>query len=260
MRFWVWLGRKETAVQFATKLFCFVMLAGAMNHLRAVLMDGPDHHTFGISLFDAAFVAIPLGSLGLLLLLRLSQMHRALEILATTDQLTSLPNRRTFFEAVNSGLKISDNGALLMADADFFKRINDTYGHGVGDACLIQIAQLLQGVVGPNDTVARLGGEEFALFLPNTSSELAVERALKISAGVEICVGERRVREQVTLSVGIAWLQPDCALDTLMGRADEALYSAKSQGRACVVEWDSAKRWGAVAETSYLHPKVAVAG
>lgn len=131
-----------------------------------------------------------------------------------------------------AGLK---GAALLIADIDHLKHINDTHGHLLGDKVLRVIAQVLRSNIKGRDVAARLGGEEFAILLPATSAEDAATLARQMCASV----AQGRIRRgqgqepigQVTLSVGVAGAIPGDTLETLMERADRAMYSAKRAGR-----------------------------
>jgi len=171
---------------------------------------------------------------------RLQDAYKALEELAATDSLTGLANRRRLEEALNSewrrALRDHSNLSLLMIDADFFKSYNDCYGHMRGDSCLKQIAEAVQDIAGrPGDLVARFGGEEFAVILPNTDAAGAMQLALKINEAMR---GKRLPHRGnpggiVTLSIGCATIAPSFGLHAvnLIERADEALYLAKRSGR-----------------------------
>ena len=125
---------------------------------------------------------------------------------------------------------------MLMLDIDYFKRINDTYGHQVGDVVLVTLAKKIQNMTRDCDIFARIGGEEFALLLYNTSIEDA-----KV-VGQEICHTiashdfiEKEQYIDVTISIGVATLNHDInSLDTLQYQADQKLYEAKESGRNCV--------------------------
>ncbi len=178
---------------------------------------------------------------------RLQQAYTALEAAADKDPLTGLANRRRFDQALASewrrGVREQRPLSLLMIDADLFKSYNDTYGHPRGDFCLRQIAEAaLDVVVRPGDLVARLGGEEFAVILPNTEENGALMVAHDICSAVR-----RRNLEHsgnptgiITVSAGCATMIPGFGQHTqeLIELADEALYKAKRNGRnqVCVGE------------------------
>lgn len=179
--------------------------------------------------------------------LELKKANTALQALAVTDEMTHLANRRRFDQALSDewrrGLRERSPLSLLLLDADWFKSYNDTYGHPRGDSCLKQIAEAtLEVVTRPGDLVARIGGEEFAVILPNTPAEGALEVANHICAAV--C--RRKLAHNtnplgiVTISIGCATLIP--ALGThatfLMQRGDKALYAAKNGGRNRVCSAD----------------------
>jgi diguanylate cyclase (GGDEF)-like protein len=173
----------------------------------------------------------------------LQAANAKLEHLATRDPLTGLHNRRSLDARLLEAHALDrrygrQNGrmhGLLLVDADHFKRINDTHGHPTGDAVLRQLAELLQACVRVTDVVARFGGEEFAVLLPELASSLeAVMAAEKIRTTVEAAtfpdVGK------LTVSVGVSLAQPDDAdVRPLIDRADAALYEAKRGGRNAVV-------------------------
>ena len=153
------------------------------------------------------------------------------------DHLTQAYNRRSFDEAMKEQIQIASLGqtpvTLIAMDIDHFKKINDTHGHDVGDFVLIECVKLLQHMFGhEGDFVARVGGEEFMVLLPNHSFQQAIRRAeealKKIRADVFI-TGERELR--FTMSMGIAqWLENETP-DQWIKRADQALYQSKQNGR-----------------------------
>lgn len=163
---------------------------------------------------------------------------------SNVDSLTSIPNRRRLDEylssemrrAVRSSLPIS----LIMLDIDYFKRYNDTYGHQMGDQCLIQVAAALESVLKrPGDLVARYGGEEFVVVLVDTDKDGAAALAEKMRAKVEnlaIEHSQSQVASCVTISLGATGVVPGqaCEASMLIAAADHALYKAKDDGRNCV--------------------------
>ncbi len=162
---------------------------------------------------------------------RLKKQSIAMEALANTDGLTGCFNRRALFERVGK-LEDSENAAgVLILDLDHFKMVNDQFGHGVGDAVLVQFAQIVNDLIGPDDFFARLGGEEFVIYVPDT------EPAALKAKGAAICKALAAKPMQVngaevpvTVSVGGAIAQSE-TLDTVLLRADRALYQVKESGR-----------------------------
>lgn len=160
-------------------------------------------------------------------------MQDNLIALAATDMLTGLNNRRAFYERV-AEIPDGTNGVLIIIDADHFKRVNDTYGHDIGDLRLQQIAKHLIASVRENDIVARIGGEEFAVVMLGADRETAEGIGARLVEGVMLEVAQDDTIT-VTLSVGAVMLAHLKHFDTYMGLADEALYVAKSSGRARIV-------------------------
>lgn len=156
---------------------------------------------------------------------------------ARTDPLTGMPNRRAFDEVFARLMGETDRYggalALVMVDIDHFKKVNDTYGHEAGDAVLVAIGQLLMAARRTTDFVARLGGEELALLLPQTDASGAAELAERLRAKVEALKVRTAVGEvRVTASFGIAMYQARSgASGRVYERADKALYAAKNGGR-----------------------------
>ena len=160
---------------------------------------------------------------------------------ARTDQLTQLPNRRYFDEyckLLASRRRATDRVAVLAVDVDHFKRVNDTYGHQVGDTVLRAIGGAIQAAVREDDVPARYGGEEFMVLLRNPSPGVALDIGERIRVGVrELELGSVGVTDRVTVSVGVAAGQEAAEpIGQVVERADRALYAAKRTGRDKVVE------------------------
>jgi diguanylate cyclase (GGDEF)-like protein/PAS domain S-box-containing protein len=156
--------------------------------------------------------------------------------LANVDSLTCALSRRHFLNLAEQELaraiRYSLPLVLLMLDLDHFKRINDTFGHAAGDAVLKAFVQTVTGVLRDSDLIGRLGGEEFAVLLPSTTSEGGRALAQRIIDSVrESPVEVAGVTITYTVSVGAGGLQGDMTVAGLLGRADAALYRAKSSGR-----------------------------
>lgn len=164
------------------------------------------------------------------------------EIEARTDALTSLPNRRYFFESLDQYIGQAERRGLglsmISMDLDHFKQINDTYGHAVGDAALIETAKLLSEHIRKGDVVARLGGEEFSIVCLDTdeaSTGYLAERILEGIRAQEIRYGGQFF--QCTVSIGIALWQHGDSAEELLKKSDKAMYEAKSNGRNQIKIW-----------------------
>ncbi|MBE0533167.1 MAG: GGDEF domain-containing protein [Rhodospirillales bacterium] len=172
------------------------------------------------------------------------EMEANLERLASTDPLTGLVNRAHFFTLAKGEIRRARRHgrplAVIMADIDHFKRINDTYGHGEGDRALTSFANLCRTLVRAEDTVARLGGEEFGLLLPETGTAQAMALANRLRAAVEdLHLGG--LPAPITISIGISqFLAGETTVEAALSRADQALYAAKRSGRNRVVHFDAA--------------------
>jgi diguanylate cyclase (GGDEF)-like protein len=172
--------------------------------------------------------------------------HQAAESEARTDQLTQLPNRRYFDEycrLLASRRRSTDRVAIIAVDVDHFKKLNDQYGHQVGDVVLRAIANAIQFSVRDEDVPVRFGGEEFVVLVRNPSQGWAMEIGERIRQNVrQLDLIEAGVTERVTVSVGVAsGLQAGEPIEEIVERADRALYSAKRSGRDRVVEaWQPA--------------------
>jgi diguanylate cyclase (GGDEF)-like protein/PAS domain S-box-containing protein len=161
------------------------------------------------------------------------------------DHLTGLANRRAFFEAaqleVQRNLHVKRSLSLVMIDADHFKRVNDEYGHGVGDAVLRHLAAGLEATFRARDVKARIGGEEFVVLLPGTGVEEALELATRFCESTARAAAEiDGIQVRYTVSAGVASMDAAAGtIDALLKRADAALYRAKANGRNRVECWSA---------------------
>lgn len=168
---------------------------------------------------------------------RLKKLKVELEGLLRVDGLTGIPNRRAFFEQARAVFSGDGPAGAMMIDVDYFKKVNDTYGHAVGDAVLRAVGQVIKRVVeaspygGPR-IAARLGGEEFGALIenigPNDAARLAQEIVEQVRAA-PVVAGEHTI--PVTVSVGLALRRDEQTPDALMQAADAACYEAKRMGR-----------------------------
>jgi len=165
------------------------------------------------------------------------KLQEELVVLANTDLLTSLPNRRYFFE--NSSKEFmrskrhSHDFSLLMLDIDFFKSFNDSYGHDFGDEVLMKFANLLKENIREIDILCRYGGEEFIILLPQTKVDEAIISAQRIIDNCrKLRIDTKKSMSKVTVSIGVTQIiDSDTNIEDIIKRTDEALYLAKQNGR-----------------------------
>jgi len=171
---------------------------------------------------------------------RIIKLEQHVQQLARTDHLTGVLNRRAFMERMDPELERVRRekvpASLILADIDYFKNINDTYGHQVGDLVLQQLAGQLKNLSRPYDLVARYGGEEFIMWFPGADSHNSRSMGERIRcslAEMKFKLPDSSQTIQVTASFGTATFQEELEenVDTLIKRADEALYRAKKDGR-----------------------------
>ena len=179
-----------------------------------------------------AIVLLAFGNLVLVYELASLKLRR----LAERDPLTCVFNRRSFLTLLDKSLsqaqRMNSSLSMLLVDLDHFKQINDTWGHKIGDEALRHFVSVAQTCVRNEDVLGRIGGEEFAIFLPNTGLEEAVMVANRLRAAVE----QQPVKGDagpiaLTASIGVTLCQRGEAPESAMHRADEAMYQAKKNGR-----------------------------
>ncbi len=158
------------------------------------------------------------------------------EKMATHDSLTGIYNRFFFLDATKRGIKVSIRDerpmSLMMLDIDHFKSVNDTYGHDAGDQVLQAFVTTIAERLRDSDIFARWGGEEFIVTLPSTSLENAMHLAETVRENIEQSIFPEV--NKITCSIGVSSLNEEDSVDTLIKRADMALYEAKASGRNCV--------------------------
>ena len=221
-------------------------LAGPQRPLYIILMSSSEERSKMIEALDHGaddFIAKPPAPEELRARLRaadrITSMQTELIALATTDSLTGLLTRRAFVEAAERMLQRACTGqpfSVLICDLDKFKAINDTYGHAIGDLVLQKVSREVRSI---DVAAGRLGGEEFA-FLIGGRLDDAVEHAecLRETVG-ELAIGAGNKTIRITCSIGAAEWEPGDTIDSLLRRADIALYEAKRSGRNRVIAADS---------------------
>ncbi|MFC1751172.1 GGDEF domain-containing protein, partial [Pseudomonadota bacterium] len=165
-----------------------------------------------------------------------------------TDTLTAINNRRFFDQRLKEEVCTAGRSgqplSCMLFDVDYFKKVNDSYGHQVGDLVLCEVAAIIRAQLRGNDVLSRYGGEEFSALLTNTTSEEAMEVAERVRQSIEMRVFEVPEFDSftVTISIGVATMhcEPNSNIeeragDNLIGQADRVLYDAKAGGRNCVI-------------------------
>ena len=166
----------------------------------------------------------------------LVKLNEVLLLQARFDALTACSNRRYFFEELGLELQRASrfgySCCLAMIDLDHFKSVNDLYGHAAGDAVLRHFVHTVSSCLRSSDLLGRLGGEEFALLMPQTTLAGAMELAERVRRTVEqSSASSAGGGVRFTVSIGVSLLQAGDSLDSLLARADNALYQAKHAGR-----------------------------
>ncbi|MCX7678618.1 MAG: diguanylate cyclase [Spirochaetes bacterium] len=215
---------------------CVILAVSAVDHFKTisnVLLSGADDYILK-PYNESVFIARLKSSVRHLLLYReLEKKNEELTKMIITDQLTGLYNHQYIYEQVKNEIKKSERYgrtfSVIMFDIDDFKKVNDTYGHQVGDVVLVKIAEKLRESIREVDLVARYGGEEFLVVLPETTLENAYLIAERIRQAVEnLTFGEGI---HVTISGGVAQYAENDTENSLVARADRLLYVAKREGK-----------------------------
>lgn len=211
--------------------YVFVFLLTAVSILTENHATETTHKSLAILIFDqSAGILIYFGYIAMWGERALLELKKQAE----TDPLTGLANRRRGVEVLN-GLTLASqvNGnSVIIGDADHFKRINDTYGHDVGDKVLIILGQRLCNAIRKSDLAVRWGGEEFLIILPNTGLEEAGRLAERLRGRIASPVFVvDNLQIPVTISLGVAWCSIEDSVECMLLQADAALYNSKAQGR-----------------------------
>jgi diguanylate cyclase (GGDEF)-like protein len=226
-RFTAWAALAIAAVYFVRAL---------AYGLQARGMVSIDDSVLNLVFYSIGALALPALTLGAVMMTNAGIIARA-TYAADHDHLTGARSRRAFFDlAERERLRAQRTRAslsLLLFDVDHFKRINDSHGHAAGDRVLVEIVLQTRTVIRSIDTCGRLGGEEFAVLLPDTGPDMALRVAERLRAGLEHPqrTGPGASGIGCTVSIGAATLEPGETIAAMLSRADQALYAAKAGGR-----------------------------
>jgi len=230
----IWLDRHGEPLPARRPLAACLLISAGIYAVRlaCIVFDIPSAFDFATAFFLQIFFNFWIA----LLVVTLVRERReaGLQLAADTDPLTSIGNRRWFFNRVPTASLA--NSALAILDVDHFKQINDRFGHAVGDQVLASIAGTVRDALREGDVFARYGGEEFVLFLPNVNEKDARAVAERLRKRIEVMstvIADTRVG--VTTSIGVVWSdRKGVALDAWLEAADSACYAAKEGGRNLV--------------------------
>jgi diguanylate cyclase (GGDEF)-like protein len=199
-----------------------------------------DDSALNLVFFSIGTLSLPMLTLGAVMMTNAGIIARA-TYAADHDHLTGARSRRAFFELAERerarAQRTRASLSLLLFDVDHFKRINDSHGHAAGDKVLVEIVQHTRSVIRSIDSCARLGGEEFAVLLPDTGADMALRVAERLRAGLEHPQRSTPGASGIacTVSIGAATQEPGETIAAMLSRADQALYAAKAGGRNMVV-------------------------
>jgi diguanylate cyclase (GGDEF)-like protein len=236
----LWRAARPETLRIQRVVAVVYLCMGVVLPVRAIalLLIGQsrlslDHdNAWQAPIYVFGFVYLVITNLGFVLMCK-TRAEAETRLQARTDDLTGLANRRALDEEISHALAGAQRTqrpfAIVMVDVDRFKFINDTHGHGVGDATLAAFSARLAGVLRVPDRAYRYGGEEFCLVLADT--DLSGAHTLAEHARTQITLPFEGEMKALTASFGVTAWQPDDAFDTLLRRADRALYAAKSGGR-----------------------------
>lgn len=230
--FWLYPCLVTSFFLTSPKIATFINIASVV----ALLVHGMAFNS-DLQMWSFAATAFVVSACAYVFAYRNDDQRRRLEHLATIDPLTGVKNRRSMDEELKLALYSADRNrtsyGLALLDIDHFKRINDTYGHGVGDQVLSELVAMIEQNTRKTDQLFRYGGEEFVLLLPDVDStglRAVVQNLQQVLRKYMHCPGG-----PVTVSFGVASLRPGESVDAWLARADAALYRAKETGRDRVV-------------------------
>jgi len=217
--------------KYITELDLYLIVEAKVNNFTKAAKE-----TFYLNILISSFITL---LISFIIILYVRKIHLKLDNLARNDELTTLPNRRCFHEKLGQLLLLKERNnndlSILFIDIDDFKGVNDTKGHDVGDKVLKALAIILSSNVRNSDFVARWGGEEFVILLIdsdiNQAQVTAEQLRLKVANSDSL---SHIAQRDITISLGLTTVNYDDNIDTIIKRADLALYKAKFSGKNCI--------------------------
>ena len=227
--------------------FCFLMITLVLMYVAYLAPIGVSQITFYDQYYSWVLAFIPAfisGCTVFIFLRYMVELNGKLSIQAHTDTLSGLANRRSAFEQISKHISFIKRkqyqASLIMMDIDNFKNVNDEYGHIAGDEAIKVFAQLMQDETRKYDVACRYGGEEFLLFLPDTTEQRAYEIAERIRTKLENTTIENFDTDfSVTASMGVTSWNMTATIEGNIEKADKALYQAKKEGRNKAIIYSS---------------------
>ena len=226
---------RRAAAMVAILLVSYLGLDAAARALGALTPLTPGG-VVAVKWFNIVVVFLMFSALGRFYVGMVARAEKRLHELATRDPLTGLFNRRHFQSmsdhAVAHARRAEEGVAIVIADIDLFKHVNDAHGHDAGDKVLVRVSELMHQVFRDQDILARWGGEEFLMLLPDTDADgaaAAAERLRRAAEAATVTHGSKTIR--FTVSLGATTLRTDETIADALGRADRALYASKAEGR-----------------------------
>lgn len=248
---WILNSQNNPIKKHLNKVLAILVFQLLFQILRLFLLHNDQSinvtYVYGVSVVDigSAFLLLPFYVLIFIIIFRaliisyfeaykfLQDSNLKLELLSTVDPLTGAYNRRYFIEIFKNktqkAVRRKEDIALAVLDIDFFKKVNDSFGHHVGDMVLTDLTKLIKKHLREHDVFARWGGEEFVILLPNCDAEHAFETAERLRMSIASHLFDEAGHQ--TCSFGVTQFFADDSLTTALARADAALYQAKSTGR-----------------------------
>lgn len=234
-------GKLGIVLSVLDAIFCVVVIA-ISHYCNHFVIELPEESIFMAIFSNALMVEIALAFMSKSVFRQFyleknsaNKLAEELKDMSFKDPLTSTYNRRFMMDFLQTEMRKSweskQNLSIIMIDIDKFKRLNDNYGHLVGDEVLVNLSFLLMSMCRESDIVARYGGEEFLLILPNTTKEIAAKRAESIRKMVQDTPLSESLLEEVTISLGVGEYNKGLSCEKFVDIADDNLYKAKNTGR-----------------------------